>query len=46
YGNTSAASIPTALDLCVKSNKIKRGDNVVSAAFGGGLTWASTFFTF
>jgi len=46
FGNTSAASIPTALDLCVKSNKIKRGDNIVSAAFGGGLTWASTFFTF
>lgn len=46
FGNTSAATIPTALDLAVRSGKIKKGDNVVSSAFGGGLTWASTFFTF
>lgn len=45
FGNTSAASIPTALDLSIRSKKIKKGDNIVSAAFGGGLTWASTFFT-
>jgi 3-oxoacyl-[acyl-carrier-protein] synthase-3 len=45
FGNTSAASIPTALDISVKSNKIKKGDNIVSAAFGGGLTWASMVFT-
>lgn len=45
FGNTSAATIPTALDISVKSGKIKKGDNVVSAAFGGGLTWASIFFT-
>ncbi|MGA1847496.1 beta-ketoacyl-ACP synthase III [Deferribacter abyssi] len=46
FGNTSAASIPTALDIAVKSGKIKKGNNVVSAAFGGGLTWGSTVFTF
>jgi 3-oxoacyl-[acyl-carrier-protein] synthase-3 len=45
FGNTSAASIPTALDIAVKSNRIKKGDNIVSAAFGGGLTWASMMFT-
>lgn len=45
YGNTSAATIPTALDIAVRSGKIKKGDNIVSSAFGGGLTWASTFFT-
>ena len=46
YGNTSAASIPTTLDDAVRRGKIKKGDNVVSASFGGGLTWASTCFTF
>jgi len=46
YANTSAATIPTALDEYVREGKIKRGDNVVSAAFGGGLTWGSMAFTF
>lgn len=46
YANTSAATIPTALDEYVRAGKIKRGDNVVSAAFGGGLTWGSMAFTF
>jgi 3-oxoacyl-[acyl-carrier-protein] synthase-3 len=46
YANTSAATIPTALDQYVREGKIKRGDNVVSAAFGGGLTWGSMAFTF
>jgi len=46
YANTSAATIPTALDEYVRDGKIKRGDNVVSAAFGGGLTWGSMAFTF
>lgn len=46
YANTSAATIPTALDSYVREGKIKRGDNIVSAAFGGGLTWGSMALTF
>lgn len=46
YGNTSSATIPTAFDIAVRDGRIKRGANVVSAAFGGGLTWGSTLFTF
>ncbi|MCX5750798.1 MAG: ketoacyl-ACP synthase III [Candidatus Saganbacteria bacterium] len=38
YGNTSAASIPLALDEAVKAGKIKKGDIVVLAGFGAGLT--------
>ncbi len=41
YGNTSAASIPIALDEAVTSGKVKDGDNILLEAFGGGLTWAS-----
>ncbi|BEP29411.1 beta-ketoacyl-ACP synthase III [Helicovermis profundi] len=41
YGNTSAASIPMALDQAVRENKIKKGDNVVLVGFGGGLTWGA-----
>lgn len=46
YGNTSAATIPTALDGVVRSGELKRGMNVACAAFGGGLTWGSMVFTF
>lgn len=42
FGNTTAASIPIALDECVQSGKIRRGDLVVLAAFGAGFTWGST----
>jgi 3-oxoacyl-[acyl-carrier-protein] synthase III len=38
YANTSSASVPIALDEAIKSGKIKRGDNVLLAAFGAGLT--------
>lgn len=41
YGNTSAASIPLALDEAIKKGKIKKGDLVILVAFGGGFTWAS-----
>lgn len=41
YGNMSSASIPVALDEAVQSGRIKKGDNVVLVAFGGGLTWGS-----
>ncbi len=41
YGNTSAASIPIALDEARRANIIGPGDNVLMAAFGGGLTWGA-----
>jgi 3-oxoacyl-[acyl-carrier-protein] synthase III len=41
YGNTSAASIPMALDEAVRGNKIKENHLLLFEAFGGGLTWAS-----
>lgn len=41
YGNTSAASIPIALDEAFVSGRIKNGDYVMLEAFGAGLTWAS-----
>jgi len=41
YGNTSAATIPIALDEMNRGGKLVKGDNVVLVAFGGGLTWGS-----
>ncbi|MBI5632449.1 MAG: ketoacyl-ACP synthase III [Nitrospirae bacterium] len=41
YGNTSAASIPIALDEAVRAGRINDGDHILLEAFGGGLTWAS-----
>ena len=41
YGNTSAASVPMALDVAVRDGKIKRGQLLLLEAFGGGLTWGS-----
>ena len=41
YGNTSAASIPLALDGAVQAGRVKAGDLVLLCAFGGGLTWGS-----
>lgn len=41
YGNTSAASIPIALNEAVETKRIKSGDYILLEAFGGGLTWAS-----
>lgn len=41
HANTSAASIPLALDVAVKDGRIKRGDVVVIEAMGGGLTWGA-----
>lgn len=46
YGNTSAATVPTALDQAIRANKIKRGDLVVSAVFGAGVTYGSTIFRY
>jgi len=42
YGNTSAASIPVALDEAARSGRIKMGDTVLLVGFGGGLTWAAS----
>jgi 3-oxoacyl-[acyl-carrier-protein] synthase-3 len=39
HGNTSSASIPIALDECVETRRIKEGDLVLMASFGGGVTW-------
>jgi 3-oxoacyl-[acyl-carrier-protein] synthase-3 len=39
HGNTSSASIPIGLDECVESGKIQKGDVVLLASFGGGVTW-------
>ncbi|HEY3226538.1 MAG TPA: beta-ketoacyl-ACP synthase III [Planctomycetota bacterium] len=41
YGNTSAASIPVAIDEAARAGRIKRGHLVVTVAFGAGLTWGS-----
>ncbi|MBI5508499.1 MAG: ketoacyl-ACP synthase III [Deltaproteobacteria bacterium] len=41
YGNTTAASIPLALDQAVKAGRIERGDLVCLASFGAGFTWGS-----
>jgi 3-oxoacyl-[acyl-carrier-protein] synthase-3 len=41
YGNTSAASIPIALDEAYRTGRFKTGDAVIFVAFGGGLTWAN-----
>ncbi len=42
YGNTSAATIPVALDEANKAGRLKRGDVILLVAFGGGFTWASS----
>jgi 3-oxoacyl-[acyl-carrier-protein] synthase-3 len=41
HGNTSSASIPIALDECVEAGRIKDGDLVLMASFGGGVTWGA-----
>lgn len=44
YGNTSAASIPIALDEAVRSGKIQPGDVIAASGFGAGLTWGAAIF--
>ena len=46
YGNTSAASVPIALDEARRNGKIKDGSNVVLVAFGAGFTWGSALIKF
>jgi 3-oxoacyl-[acyl-carrier-protein] synthase-3 len=45
HGNTSAASVPLALDESVRSGKIKPGDRVLMQGVGGGFTWGSSLVT-
>ena len=46
HGNTSAASIPLALDSAVRSGKIKRGDTLMLEGVGGGFTWGAVLLDF
>jgi 3-oxoacyl-[acyl-carrier-protein] synthase-3 len=46
HGNTSAASIPLALDTAAREGKIKAGETVLMEAFGGGFTWGSVLVRF
>lgn len=45
-GNTSAASIPLALDYSIKEKRIKRGDTLLLESFGGGMTWGATIIKY
>ena len=45
YGNTSAASIPILLDEMHRDGRLKRGDTLVMAGFGAGLTWGAALMT-
>jgi 3-oxoacyl-[acyl-carrier-protein] synthase-3 len=46
HGNTSAASIPLALDTAVRDGRVKRGDLILTEALGGGLTWGAALARF
>jgi 3-oxoacyl-[acyl-carrier-protein] synthase-3 len=46
HGNTSAASIPLALDTAIREDKIKRGETLLMEAFGGGFTWGSALIKY
>jgi 3-oxoacyl-[acyl-carrier-protein] synthase-3 len=46
HGNTSAASVPLALDAAVRDGRIKRGETLLMEAFGGGFTWGSVLARF
>ena len=46
HGNTSAASIPLALDVAVRSGRIKKGDTLMLEGVGGGFTWGAVLVDF
>jgi 3-oxoacyl-[acyl-carrier-protein] synthase-3 len=46
HGNTSAASVPMALDTAIRDGRIKRGDLLLLEAFGGGFTWGASLVRF
>jgi 3-oxoacyl-[acyl-carrier-protein] synthase-3 len=45
FGNTSAASVPIALDEVIRDGQCRAGQTILLAAFGGGLTWGSAIVT-
>ena len=46
HGNTSAASVPLALDVAVRDGRIQRGETLLMEAFGGGFTWGSALLKY
>ncbi len=46
HANTSAASIPLALDIGIRDGRIRRGQTLLFAAFGAGFTWGSTMLRY
>jgi 3-oxoacyl-[acyl-carrier-protein] synthase-3 len=46
HGNTSAASIPLALDTAVRDGRIQRGQNLMLEGVGGGFTWGSVLLRY
>ena len=46
HGNTSAASVPLALNVAVRDGRIKRGETIMLEAFGGGFTWGSALIKY
>lgn len=46
HGNTSAASVPLALDVAVRDGRIQRGDTLLLEAFGGGFTWGASLIKY
>jgi 3-oxoacyl-[acyl-carrier-protein] synthase-3 len=45
YGNTSASSVPIALDELIRAHRLKAGEHILLTAFGGGLTWGASILT-
>ena len=46
HGNTSAASVPLALDAAVRSGRVQRGDTVMLEGVGGGFTWGAVLLDY
>lgn len=46
HGNTSAASVPMALDVAIRSGRVKRGEKLLLEAFGGGFTWGAALIVY
>jgi 3-oxoacyl-[acyl-carrier-protein] synthase-3 len=46
HGNTSAASVPMALDVAIRDGRIRRGDLILLETFGGGFTWGSSLIRY
>ena len=46
HGNTSAASVPMALDTAIRDGRIQRGDLLLLEAFGGGFTWGASLIRY